>query len=561
MARTEVPPALLHALGQASRTPTTLAFERAVRAPMKAQRERLDAALAQSRGTAYAKHVGLDAITTPEEYRRRAPVMTSADLKGWVARQLAGEQAVLTQEKPVYFVRTTGSTGTPKHVPITPAYKGEFQKTVHVALWHLFRRFPAAFRGRALYFVGSRRVAETRDGTGIGTMSGFNFTELPPVVRAIYAWPYELFEVKDLETRSYLALHLACLRDVSLIAGIFPAPIVSLLRDLETRADELGHHLGRGTLPEWLRLDPGQRAFFAEGLRPREDLRARLRRAERVPLEEKALAAMPKLRLVYCWTSATAGLYVPELQRRVGPEVAVRDAIYSACEAWCSSPMGEAEPGGPFAITSHFFELVPEELAESVDDPRDLPASAFRTIADVRDGERYYLVPTTSGGLYRYWLGDVVEICGRYRNTPRLRFVRKGGAATNLVGEKLDEAHVSTSVGRALDELGLEHTWFMVTPSPREEGGTPSYTLHVELPQGFEGGVLEQLRAAVDRALRTSFDFERVRAAEHLGPLQIRALAPGSYARHVQRKVAAGSAEAQLKIAHLGEALPEGLGR
>src|SRR5256885_8227481 len=28
------------------------------------------------------------------------------------------------------YVRTTGSTGAPKHVPITPAYRAEFQKTV-----------------------------------------------------------------------------------------------------------------------------------------------------------------------------------------------------------------------------------------------------------------------------------------------------------------------------------------------------------------------------------------------------------------------------------------------
>src|SRR6185369_6806702 len=221
------------------------------------------------------------------------------------------------------YVRTTGSTGNAKHIPITKSYKNEFQKTVTVALWHLYLKFPRAFTGRALYFVGSRKVARAEDGNDVGTMSGFNFTELPPVVRAIYAWPYELFEVADLATRTWLALWLASVGDTSIIAGIFPAPIVYLLRELDERAGELAGDVRRGELPSWMKLTDEQRVFFTRLLQPRSDVADRLDRAASAPVEEKLAEAWPHLRLTYCWKTATAGLYVPELERRLGPKVAV----------------------------------------------------------------------------------------------------------------------------------------------------------------------------------------------------------------------------------------------
>jgi hypothetical protein len=513
--------------------------------------------LARNADTAYGKQHGFSSISDPASYARNVPLMTPDDLATWVERAMNGEQAVLTADAPAYYVRTTGSTGAPKHVPITAAYKEEFQQTVHIALWHLFRRFPAAFRGRALYFVGSRQVDRAADGTGIGTMSGYNFTELPKVIRGVYAWPYELFEVTDLATRSYLALHLASLGNPSLIAGIFPAPIVYLLRDLAEQAEKLAWHIERGKLPNDLTLPRDQRQFFARDLEPRPDIARRLHSASRAPEGDKALLAWPKLRLVYCWITATAGLYVPELRRRLGPQVAIRDAIYSACEAWCSIPMGEEEPGGPLSITSHYFEFVAEDTFEAADDIHALGSADFRNADQLEDGRRYYIIPTTSAGVYRYVLGDVVEVCGAYHGTPRIRFVRKGGASTNLIGEKLDESHVNDAVAQALRTTGVTTTWFMMVPNRDADQERPGYTLYVELASEASNDKLQELRKAADKALgRASFDYGRVVSGNQLEPLRVERLPAGTYDAHRQARVSAGNAEAQLKIAHLGAALP-----
>src|SRR5260221_80752 len=345
-------PSLLHFAGNLARGKHVRAFEEAAADPEGAQRARLAEILERNRGTEYAG-AHFANVRTAEAYQR-APLLTPAGLQPWVKREMEGARNLLTADAPVYYVRTTGSTGEPKHIPITHSYRDEFQRTVHVSLWHLRQRFPAAFHSRALYFVGSRRVARAADGNDVGTMSGFNFTQMPALVRAIYAWPYELFEVRDLRARSFLALLCATLGDPSIIAGIFPAPIVYLLRDLEAQAEPLARCLREGKLPA-LDLPSAQRDFFQRALGgPRPSLARRVESGR----------SWPSLRLVYCWTGATAGLYVPELKRRLGPDVAVRDAIYSACEGWCSIPMGEEEPGGALALTSHFFEFL-EEAADA----------------------------------------------------------------------------------------------------------------------------------------------------------------------------------------------------
>src|SRR5207237_10937045 len=103
-----------------------------------------------------------------------------------------------------------------------------------------------------------------------------------------------------------------------LVAGIFPATMVYPLPELAERGPELARTLREGKLPEWLRLSAEQRATFQRDFPAHAKAAGRLERAARAPEEEKAAEAWPDLRLVYCWTGATAGLYLSEIQRRWG---------------------------------------------------------------------------------------------------------------------------------------------------------------------------------------------------------------------------------------------------
>ncbi len=531
-----IPPSLLHTLGQASRKKEAQAFIRDCAQPDLAQRARLDWLLTNNQDTAFGKQHGFSDIPDAHGYRERVPLMRPAELLPWVERQMKGEPNVLTREDPEYFVRTTGSTGVPKHVPITPTYRTEFQRTVFSSVWHIYRRYPAAFKGRILYFVGSPQLDVTDGGVPIGTMSGYNFVKMPGLVRALYAWPPELFSVADLSTRNYIALHLAATSGVTVMAGIFPASVVYLFRDLEERIELLAHHVKKGTLPDELVLTDAQRAFFQKQIRPSKKHGDRLAQAAKQSRGGIVPTVLDQLKLAYCWTTSTAGAFLPELRAHFGDEIIIRDAIYSACEGWCNVPLGEPTPGGPLAVRSHFFEFIPEDKADE-DQPETLLAQELEV------GERYLIVFSTAGGVYRYRLGDVVEVSSRFEQTPVIHFVRKLGAACNLVGEKLEEVHVAQAVREVFGD-GL--TYYVLAP---RAGDVPGYDLYVE---GASDGDWSARTAAIDVALgKAAPDYGRLRQGQSLGPVRTLDVPAGTYRADRQRLSDLGTAESQIKTAHL----------
>ncbi|MFT7521827.1 MAG: hypothetical protein ACI9MC_003979 [Kiritimatiellia bacterium] len=523
-----IPPALLHRLGQLQRSKSMREFSSALKDPTRAQQLRLRQILQRNASTTYGESLGFDPTWTTSDYAVRAPIIDASDLAPWVARSMAGERGVLTADDPLYYVRTTGTTGAAKHIPITASYTREFQKPLHVSLWHLYRKYPRAFRGRALYFVAPPDTGKADDGLTVGTMSGYNYSALPKIVRALYAWPTDLFAITDLRARSFLALYGAAQHRITFAASVFPLTLVLLLRTLHQEADRLAYHLERGTLPDDLDLpDPTP---FARWLKPNPAAAARLRAAANDP-EHACRHVFPDLRLVLCWTGASAGLYVSELERLVGPNVAVRDAVYSASEGWLNSPLGDSEPGGPVGITGHYVEWRPSGGGEPVG------------VMEMEQGQQYEPILTTSAGLYRYALGDLVRVTGRHEGLPCIAFEQKASASCNISGEKLAEVHVNNAVGPALREVGLHGAWFCVCPSERR----PGYDLFLECPDVPEG-----LDRTIDAALAAlNIDYADVRSEGSLLPLRIKRVPPGSSDDRRQALASAGVPVEQLKAQHL----------
>jgi hypothetical protein len=260
------------------------------------------------------------------------------------------------------------------------------------------------------------------------------------------------------------------------------------------------------------------------------------------------------LALVYCWKTSTAGAFVDELQSHLGPTIPVRDAIYAACECWLTVPMGDDEPGGALAITSSYFEFVPED-AWFAGERRTLRAS------QLKDRERYVVLTTSSNGLVRYQLNDVVEVCGFYRSVPRIAFVRKAGAQTNLMGEKLTEEHITRALTAALADTGQRATWACaVATLPTQSDDLPRYDLWVEPEDNLDDVGTAALRERfAERLGEVSVEIPRLRKSGQLGPVGLVRVRAGAYEGFRRRRIAEGCADAQLKVVHLvlgADALP-----
>lgn len=535
----------LHLLGQLQRVPEAAAFRRGVRDPERAQRERLRAMVALNADTVFGRAHGIAEVRSLRDLQARVPVQTYADVEPYVARMMAGERHVLSSEAPVFYASSSGTTGAPKRTPTTPSFRKEFQRTVQISMAHVAMRFPRAFAGTLLYFVAKKEIARSADGTPIGFTSGFNFATLPPLVRRMYAWPYELFEVGDADARDYLAAWLCALSPVTLAAAIFPLALTNLLRAAEPFAEPLARDLERGALRDDLRLTSIERAFFERFAR------ADAKAADRIGSEARnaggvlpARALLPDLRLVYCWTTASAAHYLDDLRARLGDDVAIRDAVYAANEGWMNCTFGRDEPGGPFCVTGHVYELVETGAW-------DRGVREGVGVEGAEPGKSYRLLVTTSAGLWRYDLGDVVTCTGFHRATPRIHFARRGSASLSLVGEKLDESQVAQAASSVLARRGMRAAFFAARPRFSSESGRPRWELVVELPEVPPRDVAASLRDELDTELARVNDDYRDLVGADLGRLALRLLEPGEFERDRQRRIADGAPAAQLKVVHL----------
>jgi hypothetical protein len=205
-----------------------------------------------------------------------------------------------------------------------------------------------------------------------------------------------------------------------------------------------------------------------------------------------------------------------------------------ATEACVTFPVVGAA-GCVLAIRSHFLEFLP--AGES---GRSLLAHEL----DV--GGRYDVVVTTGGGLYRYPLGDTIEIVGRLNDCPLARFVGRGHLTSDLVGEKLHDSFVQECIARALRSCGVSATYAALAAVAGRDGTGPEaaqercrYRLLLEAANDAECAALAE---TLDQLLRANVHYGYARDLAQLGPIELVRLPgpPGTAWAAYERTAAAG---------------------
>src|SRR5688572_19128920 len=125
-------------------------FEAAADAPRAAQERRLLRLLQANRDTVYGREHGFDRIGTVRDFQSRVPIAEYGHFEPYVERAMRGEQGVLTAEAPLMFALTSGTTGRPKFIPVTPAFLAEYNHAVQVHTSRLVEDYPAIILGSAL---------------------------------------------------------------------------------------------------------------------------------------------------------------------------------------------------------------------------------------------------------------------------------------------------------------------------------------------------------------------------------------------------------------------------
>jgi hypothetical protein len=515
-------------------------FDDATWQPLAAQQARLLEIVQRNRDTAYGKAHDFARVRSIADFQAAVPPNTYESLSPYIERMLEGESNVLTADRPLMFATTSGTTGRAKYIPVTPSYLQEYSHGIHVHTYRLFTDLPDVLEGRALVSSSSDVEGHTPGGTPYGAISGYLTRTQPSFIRHFYVLPYEICKIKQVDAKYYLTLRHALPADVRLIATPNPSSLLLLADKMTAYADELIYDLQHGTLnPAFVPDDAPPRLGARLTADPQRaaELAAILRRTGRLVPKD----VWPNLRAISCWKGGTMPLYLRRLPDLFG-ESPVRDLGYMASEGRGATPLVNSGAGGVLNLTSHFFEFVPQEQYGD-------PNAEFLTCDQLESNREYYVYFTTSAGIYRYDICDMLRVVDFYRNTPVVQFVRKGQGITSLTGEKLTESQVTAALLQVVDRepTGVQH--FTACP---EMADVPYYALYVETADDVDREQLRRFGRGVDRALcMLNMEYEAKRESQRLGPPVVKRVAAGSYQALRQRRVAEGAPEAQVKIPQL----------
>ena len=242
--------------------------------PDAAQLALLRRLLHTNQDTDYGRRHGFARMTTLADYRGGVPVGDYEAFRPWVDRMARGEHAVLTAEDPYMFAVTSGTTGQPKLVPVTPSARRAVSRLTAMWVGRCALDHPTALDGKALVVVSPAVDGFTEGGTPFGSASSYIYQHAPWVIRRTYALPYSVFSVADYESRYYAIMRFAVQRNVSFMITPNPSTILRLLAVADERREELVRDVRDGTLSRGADVEPALRADLERRLRP-EPARAR----------------------------------------------------------------------------------------------------------------------------------------------------------------------------------------------------------------------------------------------------------------------------------------------
>jgi hypothetical protein len=523
-------------------------FDKATRDPAATQITKLMTMVTKNAGADYGRRYDFGSIRTIEDYRKRVPIITYENIREDIDRVLAGKSNVLTAEDPVMFAQTSGTTGDAKCIPVTPTCQGRDHKdTSRTWLYHVGRCHRGVYDRKIVTLVSPAIEGYAPSGVPFGSTSGHIYKNMPGIIRRAYSIPYEVFEIEDYQGKYYAIMRLALEHEVRMLCTANPSSILKMCEKANEFSEDIIRDIRDGTLSPRYRIEQNIRQALSDYLRPNSQQANALEKARSARDGVlKPVDYWPDLRTICCWKGGTVGHYIEKFWPWFDPDdrrrLPTHDWGYLSSEARGSIPVSDEGSQGVLAITANFFEFV------AVDDvtaaPDDYTAWRFLTAADLEQGGEYYIFVTTSGGLYRYDINDVIQVTGMYNGTPQIVFLRKGRGMTNITGEKLSVNQVIAACEQSARETGAVPDHFKAEADTKNS----RYVIRVEFAGPTAGDVRRAFLAGIDNHLKNiNIEYKTKRESQRLdGPI-LHVMRDGWYERERKRQVESGKRAFQAK--------------
>ncbi|MEP6711272.1 MAG: GH3 auxin-responsive promoter family protein [Ferruginibacter sp.] len=325
--------------------------------PVAAQREVLQYLVTAAQYTEFGKKYGFSKLFSLKQFKTSVPIHEYDDLKPYVQRMMNGEQNVLWNTPVEWFAKSSGTTSDKsKFIPISEESlkDNHFQASKDV-LTNYYKNFPSSdlLTGKSLVVGGSHQISKVNDGIQYGDLSAVLMQNSPFWGQWLRTPELSIALLDEWENKIEKLAQITAEENVTSLAGVPTWTLLLLKRILEIKQ--------KSTIKEvWPNLE-----LYING----------------------GVSFVP---------------YREQFEKIIGGPLNYLE-IYNASEGFIA---GQEKPGddGMTLFTEHgiFYEFMPvEEYGKATPQTIGLSEVALNT--------NYALVISTTGGLWRYLIGDTVQ--------------------------------------------------------------------------------------------------------------------------------------------------------
>ena len=522
-------------------------MKRASKNGKKAQAMILRHILTSSKDTVYGKEHHFDKILeaeTPEKlfrlYQKNIPITDYEDLRPYVERHKNGERDILFPGKPKLYGTTSGTTKEPKWIPVTEEYYKEvYQKMNQMWLYTLMLNKPKVFHGPCASFVGRAIEGAAPDGTLFGSVSGIMQRDIPKFFKVIHTAPAEVFQIADYRARYYAIMRMGVERDTHLFIAANPSTLVEMQLNVNEYFDDYCDDIEHGTVSKKFSIPDEIREAMLAQIRPNPARAEELRK-----LRERYGTILPKhywpnIQMVNVWFCGNTRIYFEKIRDSFPPDCVFHEFSYISTE--CKAGLVLKSNSEDTLVFCHksYFEFIHES---DLDNPNPFIYQAY----ELQEGQRYCMLVTTSSGLYRYNMNDLLEITGYYNQFPMIKFIQKVNGTISLTGEKLHERQFIEAVHEVEKKTGKIAPFFVGFADPQKS----NYKFYYEFAdQEISVTEAEEFTAQLDRCLQDyNPEYREKRASNRLKAPETALLGPESFERFKKICINRGYRDGQFKV-------------
>ena len=513
-------------------------FEDKLQRARAVQRELLFRKIRRGADSRFGRDHHFGEIRTLEDFRRNIPIAQYDYFYPYIKQVTEGDETALfpAGEKLLMYTLSSGTTDDPKLIPINKIWMDEYRRGWQIWGVKAFLDHPALFYAKLTGIAGNWDMQRTPTGHPCGMASGLSACLQSPLIRMMYCVPPSVFQITDVDAKYYTALRLSIGESIGLLLTATPATVIKFAQLGDKFRDSLIRDIADGTLSDEFEI-PGS---VRKELQRRISKPNRERARELEAIVERSGRMYPKdywdLSLAACWIGGTVGSYARHIPEYYGA-APCRDIGLLCSEGRFTVPLEDGTPSGALEIASHYYEFIPEDEIDS-------PQPTVLECHELQEGRNYFILLTTSSGLYRYNIYDLMHCTGFIGETPLLEFLNKGQRFSDMEGEKISEFHLVKAVSETAGRMGLPIDGFTAvpvrpsTPGNGSEPDPPYYAVMVEEQALTDREAAVRFLTGVDRWIADHNVMYRGKREDlYLGPPHLIRIPRGSWGEYDQSEI------------------------